>query len=163
MKLEEEIKSLQLEVEGNKGNLEIKQNELQKLKDNSFKFRLDALRKELSLAEQELVSYKTRHEQYQSMLSSNSMRSEEIQEKILKLEDDLTEGRPRADKTKVDLNDLEERLISLNELLLEENELMSEKSAAYNQENIQFHQSQNRLNNLRQEITYKQEAFNSSK
>ncbi|MCU0430144.1 MAG: chromosome segregation protein SMC [Cytophagaceae bacterium] len=162
-KLENEIKTLQLEAEGNKGNLEIRQQELQKLKENNLKQRLESARRELSQVEQELVSYKTRHEQYQQMLSSNSLRKDEIQDKIISLEEELNTNRPKAELTKNELSDLEERLSALNDLLLEENELLSQKSSSFNQENILFHQQQNRLNSLRQEIVYKEEAYHSSK
>jgi chromosome segregation protein len=162
-KLENEIKDLTLELEGIKGNLDLKVNELNRLKENTFKIKIESTSREIDMINRELVAFKTKQEQYQSMLSSNSIRKEEIADKIQQLQERLEDGKPRAEETKVDLKDLEERLSLLNEDLVDENNLLSNKSAAYNQENILFHQQQSKINSLEQEISYKQSSYQNSK
>ena len=162
-KLETEIKDLTLELDGIKGSLDIKINEVTRLKENTFKAKIESIRREVDMENRELVAFKTKLEQYEAMLSSNSMRKEEIFEKIQNLEQELDEGKPKAEETKVDLKDIEERLGDLNEELVDENNILSSKSAAYNQENIVFHQQQSKINSLEQEVNYKQSSFQNSK
>ena len=162
-KLETEIKDLTLELDGIKGSLDIKINEVTRLKENTFKIKIESIRREIDMENRELVAFKTKLEQYEAMLSSNSMRKEEIFEKIQNLEQELEEGKPKAEETKVDLKDLEDRLGELNEELVDENNILSSKSAAFNQENIIFHQQQSKINSLEQEVSYKQSSYQNSK
>ena len=139
-KLENEIKDLTLELDGIKGSLDIKVSEFTRLKENTFKSRIETLRREIDMENRELVAFKTKQEQYESMLSNNSLKKDEIFDRIQSLEEALEDGKPKAEETKIDLKDLEERLSLLNEELVDENNILSSKSAAYNQENILFHQ-----------------------
>ncbi|HVD99463.1 MAG TPA: chromosome segregation protein SMC [Cytophagaceae bacterium] len=162
-KLENEIKDLTLELEGIKGNLDIKISELARLKESTFKLKIETLRREIDMENRELVAFRTKQEQYQTMVSNNSLRKDEISDKIQSLQEELETGKPKADETKVDLKDLEERLNLLNEELIDENNILSNKSAAFNQENIVFHQQQSKINSLEQEVSYKQSSFQNSK
>ncbi len=162
-KLEVEIKNLTQELEGIKGSLDIKINEITRLKENTLKSKIESLRREIDMENRELVAFNTKKEQYESMLSNNSMRKEEISDKIQGLIDELEEGKPKAEEAKVDLKDLEEQLGLINEELVEENTILSNKSAAFNQENIVFHQQQSKINSLEQEVVYKQSSFQNSK
>ncbi|MCS6823446.1 MAG: chromosome segregation protein SMC [Cytophagaceae bacterium] len=161
-KLEAEIKDLTLELEGIKANLDIKFSELNRLKESTKKQAIESLNKEINLLNQEYISFKTKKEQYEQMLSKNSLRKEEISAKIAELEKIIQETKPETELKKNDLLGLETKLNSVNEKLVEENTLLSNKSAAYNQHNIIYHQQQNKIKSLEQEITFKQSALQSA-
>lgn len=162
-KLEKEIKHLTSDLENIKVTLEDKQKELQQLKDSTHKTQIESLRKEINLVNQEYITLKTKQEQFASMLSNNSLKKEEILEKIQKLEEDIEAGRPKADEEKIELENLAERVSTLNEDLVFQNQQLTTKSGVYNQENILYHQQVNKVNSLEQEISYKHSAWESSK
>ena len=162
-KLEKEIKELTSSLETIKENLDSKQRELYRLKESTKKDAVEALRREINLLNQEYVTVKTKQEQYSELLSNNALRKEDIQERISKIESDITESSPKAAEQKNELSQLEENLKGLNEELIINNSQLTQKSSIYNQENIQFHQQENRVKSLTQEIEYKQAAFETSK
>jgi chromosome segregation protein len=162
-KLEVEIKELISELEIVKANLEGKQKEHYRLKENTQKDRIESLRKEINLVNQEYITVKTKEEQYAALLSNNALKKEDILEKIQKLESDIEEGKPKAESEKTELVRLEEQLINLNDELSLQTTQLGQKSAIFNEENILFHQQQNKVNSLEQEISYKQATYESSK
>jgi len=162
-KLEVEIKQLNQQIQDVKLKLDAQQQEFHRLKGSTRKLEIEKLQSEINLISQELVAVETKKEQLASILSSNSMKHEDMLERIARLEEDITLKQPLSSEEKANLEILEERLVSISEELQIQNEISSQKSAAFNQENILFHQQQNKVNSAEQEISFKQASFEQSK
>ncbi|WP_018343367.1 chromosome segregation protein SMC [Cytophaga aurantiaca] len=162
-KLETDIKQITDDIEDIRLILDSKLKQFYQLKENTKKVEVEELRREINLINNEYITLKTKQEQLASMLSDNSLRREDVLEKIAKIEEDIEINTPLAKAGKEDLEGFEERLELLNEEFTLQTTQLSNKSAVYNQENIVFHQQQNRVNSLEQEIGYKQTTFDQSK
>jgi chromosome segregation protein len=157
-KLQAEVKKLQSKLEDIEENNKKKLLELDTLKARTRKIHIDNLQKEINLLRQELVTYETRQEQMAGLLSSNTVRKEDIIESIEKLTHEIGQISPMAEKLKEDLGAMGQQLQDLNLELIGYKELLEEKSGNFNEKNILFHQQQNKLNSLSQEITFKESS-----
>lgn len=162
-KLDIEIKELITQIDEVRISLENKQKEHHRLKESTKKDLIEALRKEINLISQEHITVKTKKEQYASLLSNNALKKEDILEKINKLESDISEGKPKAEAEKTELQRLEDSLSDLNDELNLQSTQLNQKSSIFNEENIVFHQQQNKVSSLEQEISYKQASYENSK
>lgn len=161
-KLDKEIKELTKKVDDIRHSLVDRQRELEKLRNNTLKQQIEEAQDAIKQVNDEFISLRTKQEQFSTLLNSADLRKEDIQEKILFLESELTDLRPRALQAQADLQQHEERLRQMNALLSEQNELLSQKSARYNEQNIFFHQQENRVKSIEQEIRFKQESLDTS-
>lgn len=161
-KLDKEIKELTKKVDDIRHSLVDRQRELEKLRNNTLKQQIEEAQDAIKQVNDEFISLRTKQEQFSTLLSSADLRKEDIQEKILFLENELTDLRPRALQAQADLQQHEERLRQMNVQLSEQNELLSQKSARYNEQNIFFHQQENRVKSIEQEIRFKQESLDTS-
>jgi chromosome segregation protein len=157
-KLQAEVKKLQLKLDDIEENHKQKLQELDKLKGQTRKIHIDSLQKEINLVRQELVSYETKQEQMAGLLSSNTVRREDIVENIDKLRSELEQIVPGVEKLREELQMSNSKLQELNVELIGHKELLEEKSGNFNEKNILFHQQQNKLNSLAQEISFKESA-----
>lgn len=157
-KLQVTVKKLQKKLEEIEENYKQKQQELEKLKSQTRKIPIENLQKEISLLRQELVSFETKQEQMAGLLSSNTVRKEDIIENIGNLTEETSTLAPATEKLKADLETQNEKIHALSVELSTYKELLDEKSKKYNEENILYHQRQNKLNNLDQEISFKESA-----
>lgn len=162
-KLEKEISRLNKELDDIQKQFDKKQKELASLKENSYKKHVETLNKEINLISQDLASLKAKQEQFGSYISNNALKKEDILERIVKLEEEVSSGVPKVTLEKNELIELEERLDELKETLVTENELLSQKSSAFNQVNLTYHQQENKLNSIDQEIAFKNTSLQSSK
>ena len=162
-KLSAEIKKLSAKLEDVKQNLSDKQADLEQLKTSSHLEALEAVRQEARLINEEFISVKTKKEQYYDLLSTNTSKKEDIQDRIVVLQQELEEIRPLTEDGQSQLTAIETAFTEASAELATFNELLSEKSAAFNQENILFHQQENKANSIAQEISFKQTTFESSK
>ncbi|MCK5702023.1 MAG: chromosome segregation protein SMC, partial [Cyclobacteriaceae bacterium] len=161
-KLQISVKKLQSKLEDIEENYKQKQQELEKLKSQTRKIPIDHLQKEINLLRQELVSFETKQEQMAGLLSSNTIRKEDIIESIDNLSKETIELSPAVEKLRSDLKDLNENILSRNEELSAHKELLGGKSEKFNEENILFHQRQNKLSSLDQELSFKESAHQSA-
>lgn len=161
-KLDKEIKELTKKVDDIRHSLVDRQREFEKLRNNTLKQQIEEAQDAIKQVNDEFISLRTKQEQFSTLLNSADLRKEDIQEKILFLESELTDLRPRALQAQADLQQHEERLRQMNALLSEQNELLSQKSARYNEQNIFFHQQENRVKSIEQEIRFKQESLDTS-
>jgi chromosome segregation protein len=104
----------------------------------------------------ELVTVKTRQEQYQTFIENSLNRKEDIARKIESIKAEKLVLQPQ-------LEDLKDQKQNQNELLLEKqadfnelNEYVSVQSNAFNQENIHFHQQQNKVSGLVKDLDYRE-------
>ncbi|MDW3191156.1 MAG: chromosome segregation protein SMC [Cytophagales bacterium] len=123
---------------------------------------LEQVRTEMTQLNESYISLKTRQEQFVSMLSSNSLKREDLEHQIQELEGSLIELRPSRDLLEEQLEELEFQSGNQKQEFEAANELLSHKSAAFNEENVLFHRQQNKVDSVNQEISFKGEALNSS-
>jgi chromosome segregation protein len=161
-KLDKEIKKLNKKLQDIKNKLNEENKALIKLKGSTKKSQVEIIQSEINQLNETLISLKTREEQYTTLLTSQSTKKENIKERIVDLSRDLDELLPITDKGKIDMEILNEKIISLQNELKNQQELLSLKSAASNDENILFHQQTNKINSIDQEINFKSLAFENS-
>jgi chromosome segregation protein len=161
-KLEKEIKELTGKVDEIRASLLERQADLEKLRNNKIRQKIEELQNTIRQVNDEFVSVRTKREQFSEMLSSADLRREDILEKIDTLLKELDELKPKAKQTQHLLEEQEDKLAAITHNLASNNELLSQKSAAYNEQNIFFHQQDNRVKSIDQEIRFKQESMEQS-
>ena len=139
-------------------NHQQKQHELDLLKSQTRKISIDYLNADINLLKQELVSFETKQEQMAGLLSSNTVRKEDMDERINALSKETQELVPQVAKVQTELEAQKEKLQALSGELSTYKDLLEEKSRKFNEENIQYHQSQNKITSLEQEISFKESA-----
>ncbi|MEQ9423175.1 MAG: chromosome segregation protein SMC [Cyclobacteriaceae bacterium] len=162
-KLNQQIKKFTTKLNEINSNLQSESADLEKLKQSSKKEQLEELQIEINQVNETYVSVKTKQEQLAQLLSSQSVRKEDILEQIASAENEINEVEPKSVEEGEILKTLEENYANKNETLKELNDVLNQKSNAYNNENIIYHQLQNKLNSIDQEISFKQSTFESSK
>jgi chromosome segregation protein len=103
----------------------------------------------------ELITVKTRQEQYQTFIENSLNRKEDIARKIAGIIDETAALQPQLAELKtqrqIQSDLLADKQMAFNEL----NEYVSVQSNAYNQENIRFHQQQNKVSGLMKDLDYR--------
>lgn len=129
---------------------------LNALKSNSQKEIIDELRFQLNRLNNELISVKTKQEQYQTFIKNALTRKQDIQDKIMTIENDLLVLEPQIQDLKHereqhigDLQDFQDRFNEISDIL-------TEKSASYNQGNIGYHQQQNKVSNINKDLEFRE-------
>jgi len=162
-KLQVEIKDLNKKISQIKESLESRQNDLDNLKDHTYRENIEVLQTEINEVNSEYVSVRTKQEQFAQMLNNAANKREGMEQQRETLIEEIDQIKPEASEKSEKLKEIEERLSIISEDLGVQDEILSQKSSAFNQENIEFHQQQNRVQSLEQEISYKNTAFDSSK
>jgi chromosome segregation protein len=157
-KLQTEIKKLHHKLEDVEEKIKDKQSELDRAKGQTRKIPIELLRKETNLLQQELVSYETKQEQMAGLLSSNTIRREDILESIEQFNNEIIFKKPEADNLKITIESQFTKLEELSGMLGQAKEILDARSADYNEKNVLFIQQQNKLNSLVQEISYKENS-----
>lgn len=161
-KLEKEIKTLTAKLDEVRASLSESQRDLEKLRNNNLRHRIEQLQNTIRQINEEHVSIRTKREQFANMLSSADLRREDILEKIDTLRTELEDLGPKAKQAQQELQDQETKLSIIKEHVAGDNELLNQKSAAFNDQNILFHQQENRVKSIDQEIRFKQESMEQS-
>jgi chromosome segregation protein len=150
------IKLVDLEVNAFKTRFEALQNKLVALKASGKAAEIKQKQQELNLLNTELITVKTRQEQYQTFIENSLNRKEDIARKIESIKEEKLSLLPQLEELKeqkqIQTDLLAEKQFAFNEL----NEYVSVQSNAYNQENIRFHQQQNKVSGLVKDLDYRQ-------
>jgi chromosome segregation protein len=150
------IKLIDLEVNDFKTRFEALQNKLVALKASGKAAEIKQKQQELNLLNTELITVKTRQEQYQTFIENSLNRKEDIARKIESIKEEKLALLPQLEELKeqkqIQTDLLSEKQFAFNEL----NEYVSVQSNAYNQENIRFHQQQNKVSGLVKDLDYRQ-------
>ncbi|WP_448699979.1 chromosome segregation protein SMC [Mucilaginibacter sp. AW1-3] len=153
--LNKEIKTLETRVAKHKTETETLQERLTVLKASGKAGELYQKQQDVNRLNTELVTVKTRREQYQTFIENSRNRKEDIARKIEGIKEDTLKIQP-------ELASLKEQKLTQSELLTEKqaafNELtehVSVQSNRYNQENIRFHQQQNKVSGLVKDLDYR--------
>lgn len=154
--LTKDIKSLGQHIAKQQAALDEATQRLATLKGSSKKADMEELGRQLNRLNSELVSVKTKQEQYEAFISNSRNRKQDIEQKMAGIAADLRAAEPRLEAlnaTKVSSGvALQEMQISYQELA----DLLTDKSSAFNQENIRFHQQQNAVASITKDLEYRE-------
>nr|WP_294897739.1 chromosome segregation protein SMC [uncultured Pedobacter sp.] len=154
--LNKEIKSL--EQKSKKLSVEIEE---QNLKLNSLKASLKQndlpdLQREINQLQNELVSVKTKQEQYLAFIQNSQNRKQDIEQKLLNIGTSLLEQMPKIQETKAEKQALEQQLQEEQIAYAELSEFLTVRSTAFNTENLKFHQQKNKLSSIDKDLEYRE-------
>ena len=162
-KLDKDIRKLQKKLTEVENSYNNQLEELENLKKVQYQDKLDSLQDEISKYNEELVSIKTRHEQFSEFLTSADTKKVDILRNLEEIDKDVLKLKPLEETEKKELTELQSKFTSLEDELRMQNNLLEEKTTAFNQENIFFHQQENRVNSIEQEVAFKETAYENSK
>nr|WP_288812392.1 chromosome segregation protein SMC [uncultured Sphingobacterium sp.] len=154
--LAQEIKMLNEEIAKLEDKITAETARVEALRSNSQKEHIDELRFQLNRFNNELITVKTKQEQYQSFISNSQVRKRDIQEKIAGIETDLTLAEPQLQELRVQKDRSVTELSELQDQFHEISEILNEKSIAYNQENISYHQQLNKVSNITKDLEFRE-------
>ena len=153
--LVKEIKQAEEQVQTLKNRFEELQHNLSTLKSSLKADEIKQKQLELNRLNTELITVKTRQEQYQNFIENSLNRKEDIANKIKAIDEEMVALVPLLEELKEQRqlqNDiLAEKQLAFNEL----NEYFTVESNRYNQENIRFHQQQNKVSSLNKDLDYR--------
>lgn len=161
-KLSADIKKLKKKQADAEGSLHDKQQELSQLKAASRFDEMERLKEEVTQLNQLHISLSTKQEQFSELISTSQLKREDMSGRMIELEDSLKEINPKRQIEQEKLSALEAQLEQQRNETESLNELLNQKSTTYNEENVLFHQQENKLHSIHQEITFKQESYDSS-
>jgi len=154
--LANEIQELSLAIEQVQAQIDAESKILESLRLSSQKESLDEIRFVLNRFQNELVSVKTKQEQYQTFIDNTKKRKVDIEEKMQAITTELTTAEPQLEELKSTLARYKEDLIDLQDRFDELTEILNEEHNAYNQANIQFHQQQNKVASIQKDLEYRE-------
>lgn len=154
--LSKEIKSLGQHIAAQQERLDTAIQQVASLKNSSQKARMEELSQQLNRLNNELVSVKTKQEQYQAFITTSQNRKHDIEQKITGIVGELREAEPRLERLKAEKMELDTTVQEMQLAFQELSEILTERSSAYNQENIRFHQQQNKVSSINKDLEYRE-------
>lgn len=154
--LSKEIKSLNQKSAKAADEIESIKREIESLKASLQPQVLQALQKEINLAENELVSVKTKQEQYLSFIQNSQNRKQDIEQKLLNISSALLDLMPKIQESKTQKQAFADALLQEQSDYAQLSEFLTVKSTAFNTENLKFHQQKNKLNSLDKDLEYRE-------
>ncbi|MCC8407472.1 chromosome segregation protein SMC [Mucilaginibacter sp. UR6-1] len=151
-----EIKSIDAQVNAGRGELQNLQDKLVALKAAGKANEIRQQQQELSKLNTELITIKTRQEQYQAFIENSLNRKQDIANKIDSIRQDVLKLKPELEELKTQKQIQNEQMVEKQADFAELNEMVTVRSNAYNQENIRFHQQQNKVSGLFKDIEYRE-------
>src|SRR5690606_10325772 len=153
--LAKEIKSLGQHIAKQQAARDDATQQLASLKGSSRKADMEELDRQLNRLNNELVSVKTKQEQYEAFITNSRNRKQDIEQKMARIAADLREAEPRLEAlnaAKITSGaELHEMQVAYQEL----SDVLTDKSSAFNQENIRFHQQQNAVSSVTKDLEYR--------
>ncbi len=154
--LAKEIKSIDIKLAGLKNRAEELQNSLSALKASGKSSQISQQQQDLNRLNTELITVKTRQEQYQAFIENSRNRKEDIAQKIESIHDEMLRAQPALEELKTQKQIQSDLLADKQEAFNELNEYTSVQSNTYNQENIRFHQQSNKVSGLIKDMDYRE-------
>jgi len=154
--LAKEIKQFDTRVNYFKDQLQELQNKQAALKASNKTEELKQKQLEVNRLNTELITVKTRQEQYQTFITNSLNRKDDIAKKISGIIEETAALKPELAELKMQKQTQNDLLISKQGIFNELNEFVSVQSNAYNQENIRFHQQQNKVSGLFKDLDYRE-------
>lgn len=160
--LVKEIKSLNQQIEELQAKEAEDIDQLAGLRVSSQRDLIDELRNLLNRLNNELISVKTKQEQYQTFINNSQNRKLDIETKIASIEQELQQSEPELEALKTAQQTQQQEMLEMQEAYAELSDMLNERSTTFNQENIRYHQQQNKVSSLQKDVEYResqQETF----
>ncbi|HEX3387010.1 MAG TPA: chromosome segregation protein SMC, partial [Mucilaginibacter sp.] len=154
--LAKELKSLDSKIGDLKNQSEDLRNKLVALRSVGKSADIANLQNDLNRLNTELVTVKTRQEQYQAFIENSRNRKEDIARKVESIKEDILKAQPELVELKAQKQVQADLLTDKQRIFNELNEETAVQSNTYNQENIRFHQQQNKVNGLVKDMEYRE-------
>jgi len=154
--LAKEIKQIDTRVNYFKDRSQELQNKQAALKASGKAEEVKQKELELNRLNTELITVKTRQEQYQTFITNSLNRKDDIALKIGSIKEETATLQPQLAELKTQKQIQNDLLISKQGIFNELNEHVTVQSNTYNQENIRFHQQQNKVSGLVKDLDYRE-------
>ena len=154
--LAKEIKSVDNKIAELKNQTDDLQNKLSALKSVGKSSEIAQQQLDLNRLNTELITVKTRQEQYQAFIENSRNRKEDIARKIESIKEDILHSQPALAEMKAAKQIQADLLADKQRVFNELNEELAMQSTTYNQENIRFHQQQNKVGGLAKDMEYRE-------
>jgi len=154
--LAKEIKSVDNKIAELKNQTDDLQNKLSALKSVGKSSEIAQQQQDLNRLNTELITVKTRQEQYQAFIENSRNRKEDIARKIESIKEDILHSQPALAEMKAAKQIQADLLADKQRVFNELNEELAMQSTTYNQENIRFHQQQNKVGGLAKDMEYRE-------
>ena len=154
--LAKEIKTVDTKLNNLRNRSEELQNKLSALRLSGKSSQINQQQQDLNRLNTELITVKTRQEQYQAFIENSRNRKEDISNKISGIKDDTLKLQPELAELKTQKQIQSDLLADKQQAFNELNEYISVQSNTYNQENIRFHQQQNKVSGLVKDMDYRE-------
>jgi chromosome segregation protein len=151
-----EIKQAENNIAGLKSRSEELQSKLAALKASGKADELKQKQQALNQLNTELVTVKTKQEQYQAFIENSLNRKQDIANKITSIREEIQNLVPLLAELKTQKQIQSDLMLDKQQAFNELNEMVSVQSNTYNQENIRFHQQQNKVSGLVKDLDYRE-------
>lgn len=153
--LAKEIKGIENLVNAQKSKSDELQSKLSALRSSTKSNEINEQQMIINRLNTELITVKTRQEQYQTFIENSLNRKDDIARKIAGIKDEMTALHPQLAELKMQKQIQSDLLVDKQAAFNELNEYVSVQSNAFNQENIRFHQQQNKVSSLIKDLEYR--------
>jgi len=154
--LSKEIRVLEAQVNKLKNRVEELLGNLSALKAEGKADEIRQKQLQLNQLNTELITVKTRQEQYQAFIENSRNRKDDIARKVATIKDEMLALQPQLAEFKTQKEIQGDLMLEKQQAYNELNELVTVQSNAYNQENIRFHQQQNKVSGLSKDLDYRE-------
>ncbi|MEC3879631.1 chromosome segregation protein SMC [Parapedobacter sp. 10938] len=151
-----DIKSLGQRITKQQAALDDATQQLITLKGSSQKTEMEELGRQLNRLNNELVSVKTKQEQYDAFITNSQNRKQDIEQKMARIAADLHAAEPRLEMLRAAKANSGTALQEIQLAYQELSDALTDKSSAFNQENIRFHQQQNAVGGITKDLEYRE-------
>jgi chromosome segregation protein len=154
--LSKEIKLIDVKIHELKNRSEELQNKSAVLRSSGKAAEINQQQQSLNQLNTELITVKTRQEQYQAFIENSRNRKEDIAQKISSIKDEMLHLQPLLVELKTQKQIQSDLLDDKQQAFNELTEHIAVQSNTYNQENICFHQQQNKVSGLVKDLDYRE-------
>jgi chromosome segregation protein len=158
-RLNKELKKLNKELTAQKLKLDQALEKQAQLRKIDFRKELEPCKRQLLERQKDLSVLELREKEHREFLTRVGRRTEELVEKLNKLQEAVEKAVPQLRVQQEELQMLTSRLAQHRQLAQERAEALSESSSRYNEANIQLIHLQNQESNLSREISQKRERI----
>jgi chromosome segregation protein len=151
-----EIKQAETRIQNYKNKREELQSKLSALKASGRTNELRQHQFELNQVNTELVTVKTKQEQYQAFIENSLNRKQDIANKVAGIKEEILNLGPLLIELKAQKQIQSDLMLDKQQAFNELNEMVTVQSNIYNQENIRFHQQQNKVSGLVKDLDYRE-------
>ncbi|MEO7214336.1 chromosome segregation protein SMC [Mucilaginibacter sp.] len=151
-----EIKQAETRIGSFKNQSQELQSTLTALKASGRANEIRQKQTDLNKLNTELVTVKTKQEQYQAFIENSLNRKQDIANKIAGIKLEIQTLQPALVEYREQKQAQADLMLDKQQAFNELNEFVSVQSNAYNQENIRFHQQQNKVSGLLKDLEYRE-------